>query len=108
MVQLFFIKMLLLLILIKKKDKTFKKNKELLLEPNYSNTSFNKYLNLSYIKNFNFQFLRKNRVYNKGRYSRTRQNYRTGVYMCMYLSVISILGLYYTFFGFVFNFSYLW
>ena len=92
----------------KKKDKTFKKNKELLLEPNYSNTSFNKYLNLSSIKNFNFQFLRKNRVYNKGRYSRTRQNYRTGVYMCMYLSVISILGLYYTFFGFVFNFSYLW
>mgnify|MGYP007009402554 CR=1 FL=1 len=103
-----FYKSVIITNIYKKKDKIFKKNRELLLEPNYSNTSINKYLNLNYIKNFNFQFLRKNRVYNKGRYSRTRQNYRTGVYMCMYLSVISILGLYYTFFGFVFNFSYLW
>ena len=86
----------------------FKKNKDLVHKPNYSSTSINKYLNLKNIKNFNFQFLRKNKVYNKGRYSRTRQNYRTGVYMCMYLSVVSILGLYYTFFGFIFNFSYLW
>jgi hypothetical protein len=54
-----------------------------------------------------FQFLRKNKVYNKGRYSRCRQNYRTGVYLCMYLSVVSIFGLYYWFFKFSFNFSYL-
>ena len=55
-----------------------------------------------------FQFLRKNKVYNKGRYSRCRQNYRTGVYLCMYLSIASIFGLYYWFFKFSFNFSYLW
>jgi hypothetical protein len=37
--------------------------------------------NLSTIKNnFLFLFLRKNKVFNKGRYSRNRQTYRTGVY----------------------------
>jgi hypothetical protein len=30
--------------------------------------------------NINVNFLRKNKVFNKGRYSRNRQNYRTGVY----------------------------
>ena len=53
-------------------------------------------------------FLRKNRVFNKGRYSRNRQNYRTGVYICFYLSIVSIFGLYYTFYKFSFNLSYLW
>ena len=56
----------------------------------------------------NIEFLRKNKVYNKGRYSRCRQNYRTGVYMCMYLSVVCMFGLYYWFFKFSFNFTYLW
>lgn len=72
-----------------------KVNKPLLLTPKYCSSSINKYLNLDLIQNFEFQFLRKNKVYNKGRYSRCRQNYRTGVYMCMYLSVVSIFGLYY-------------
>lgn len=60
------------------------------------------------ISSFEVFFLRKNRVFNKGRYSRNRQTYRTGVYLCFYLSVISIFGLYYTFYKFSFNFSYLW
>lgn len=30
--------------------------------------------------NFSMYFLRKNKSFNKGRYSRNRQNYRTGVY----------------------------
>lgn len=70
-------------------------NKPLLITPKYSSSSINKYISVSNLGNFEFQFLRKNKVYNKGRYSRCRQNYRTGVYMCMYLSVVSIFGLYY-------------
>lgn len=63
------------------------------LNPRYNSTSISKMLNLQ--TQFEFQFLRKNKIYNKGRYSRCRQNYRTGVYMCMYLSILSIFGLYY-------------
>jgi len=73
-----------------------------------SSSSIYKYIKLPFLKNVDFQFLRKNKVYNKGRYSRCRQNYRTGVYMCMYLSIVCIFGLYYWFFKFSFNFSYLW
>lgn len=83
-------------------------SKPLLVSPKFSSTSINKFLSLDQLTNFEFQFLRKNKVYNKGRYSRCRQNYRTGVYMCMYLSVCSIFGLYYWFYKFTFNFSYLW
>lgn len=83
-------------------------NKPLLSTPKFSSTSINKFLSVDQLNNFEFQFLRKNKVYNKGRYSRCRQNYRTGVYMCMYLSVCSIFGLYYWFYKFTFNFSYLW
>lgn len=83
-------------------------SRSLLTLPKYSSSSINKYLSLGTVSAFEFQFLRKNKVYNKGRYSRTRQNYRTGVYMCMYLSVISIFGLYYWFYRFSFNFTYIW
>ncbi len=83
-------------------------NKPLLLSPKFSSTSINKFLKVEQLNNFEFQFLRKNKVYNKGRYSRCRQNYRTGVYMCMYLSVCAIFGLYYWFYKFSFNFTYLW
>jgi len=83
-------------------------NKSLIISPKFSSTSIVKYLKVGQSNDFEFQFLRKNKVYNKGRYSRCRQNYRTGVYMCMYLSVCSIFGLYYWFYKFTFNFSYLW
>ncbi len=83
-------------------------NKPLISSPKFSSTSIVKYLKVDQSNDFEFQFLRKNKVYNKGRYSRCRQNYRTGVYMCMYLSVCSIFGLYYWFYKFTFNFSYLW
>lgn len=76
--------------------------------PKSTNSSIYKNIGLFDCNSVEFQFLRKNKVYNKGRYSRCRQNYRTGVYLCMYLSVVSIFGLYYWFFKFSFNFSYLW
>lgn len=93
--------------LIKLKD-IVKINKPLVLSPKYSSSTVHKYLNNHNLDNFEFQFLRKNKVYNKGRYSRTRQNYRTGVYLCMYFSVVSLFGLYYWFYRFSFNFTYLW
>jgi hypothetical protein len=40
------------------------------------------FVNFPLFKNvfLNINFLRKNKIFNKGRYSRNRQNYRTGVY----------------------------
>lgn len=73
----------------------------------YAPTNISKYINYSNY-DFEVQFLRKNKVFNKGRYSRNRQNYRTGVYMCLYVSILSLYGIYYMFYKFSFNFSYLW
>lgn len=46
----------------------------------YSVSDFFKYLNNFSLEKINVLFLRKNKVFNKGRYSRNRQYYRTGVY----------------------------
>ena len=46
----------------------------------YSPSTVSKYLNTNYTDILNILFLRKNKVFNKGRYSRNRQFYRTGVY----------------------------
>lgn len=81
-------------------------NTQNLNKPKFSNSSM--YKNVQFFNDFEFMFLRKNKVFNKGRYSRCRQNYRTGVYLCMYLSVVSIFGLYYWFLKFSFSFTYLW
>lgn len=44
----------------------------------YNSTSIVKYINNN--TDYSIYFLRKNKSFNKGRYSRNRQNYRTGVY----------------------------
>jgi hypothetical protein len=44
----------------------------------YSSTSIAKFINND--TDYAIYFLRKNKSFNKGRYSRNRQNYRTGVY----------------------------
>lgn len=74
----------------------------------YSPTNVAKYLHSSYINRIDVLFLRKNKVFNKGRYSRNRQFYRTGVYWCIYINLIAIIGLYFWFYRFVINFGYLW
>jgi len=51
-------------------------------------------------------FLRTNELYNKGRYSRNRQTYRTGAYWCMWLTVLSVIGLYFYFYVFLIKFTY--
>ncbi len=56
----------------------------------------------------NLLFLRKNKIFNKGRYSRNRQLYRTGVYWCIWLSVFLGYCLYFSFYRFTFNFGYQW
>lgn len=46
----------------------------------FSISDFFKYLNNVTLQSINILFLRKNKIFNKGRYSRNRQYYRTGVY----------------------------
>jgi hypothetical protein len=46
----------------------------------YSTTTIEKFNDLNKIKQNTILFLRKNKIFNKGRYSRNRQYYRTGVY----------------------------
>jgi hypothetical protein len=53
-------------------------------------------------------YLRSGRQFNKGRYSRNRQLYRTGVYWCIWLNVFIVYGLYFYFYRFTFSFGYLW
>jgi hypothetical protein len=40
-------------------------------------------------------FLRKELIFSKGRYSRNRQVYRTGVYWCLYINILAVVALYY-------------
>lgn len=72
----------------------------------YSSTSIAKFINNS--TDYSIYFLRKNKSFNKGRYSRNRQNYRTGVYWCLYINVTALFALYFFFYRFTFNFGYLW
>lgn len=95
--------------------KFFLKKEKYLLEKNFLNfykilypikykpTDVTQFLYNSNIIAF---FLRKNKIFNKGRYSRNRQLYRTGVYWCLWLNIINVFGLYYYFYRFVFNFGY--
>jgi hypothetical protein len=61
----------------------------------YTNTNVVKFINTLSLNSFDIFFLRKSKIFNKGRYSRNRQFYRTGVYWCLYLSIILFTGLYY-------------
>jgi hypothetical protein len=52
-------------------------------------------------------FLRKTKSFNKSRYSRNRQYYRTGVYLCLWANIIVVLGAYYAYYQLTFRFSYI-
>jgi hypothetical protein len=56
----------------------------------------------------NINFVKINKLYNKGRFSRNKQTYRTGVIWCLWLTILSICGPFYYFYSFSFNFTYLW
>jgi hypothetical protein len=55
-------------------------NTEAGLKTQFSNTNVTKYIDLLTLNSYNMQFLRRTKIFNKGRYSRNRQFYRTGVY----------------------------
>lgn len=74
----------------------------------YSPSNFIKYINYSNVDVYNILYLRKNKVFNKGRYSRNRQYYRTGVYWCLYVNIVAVIGIYFWFYRFTMNFGYLW
>lgn len=46
----------------------------------YQPSDVTQYLTLRNIKKYNILYIRRNKIFNKGRYSRNRQLYRTGVY----------------------------
>lgn len=72
----------------------------------FNSSSIDKLLSPFY--NYNLLFIRNFKVFNKGRYSRNRQYYRTGVYWCLYINIIAVVGMYYWFYRFTMNFGYLW
>lgn len=74
----------------------------------YNESSISKHINLNNSRQYVFFYIRKNRIFNKGRYSRNRQLYRTGVYWCLWLNIILVYGLYFLFYRFTFNFGYFW
>lgn len=96
------------------KKNIFKINSNWLKNINYfypvrfSETSVSKHINLENLHNYVFFYIRKNRIFNKGRYSRNRQLYRTGVYWCLWLNIMLVYGLYFMFYRFTFNFGYFW
>jgi hypothetical protein len=53
-------------------------------------------------------FLRKNKIFYKGRYARNRQTCRVIVYWTLWLNIIFIYGMYFYYYQFVFNFGYVW
>lgn len=83
---------------VNKLDNTYKVN--------FNVNDVSKYINFNNL--FVVNFLRKNKVFNKGRYSRNRQYYRTGVYWCLYINIIAVIGMYFWFYRINMNFSYLW
>ncbi len=72
----------------------------------FNSTSIDKLLSISQV--YNILFIRNFKVFNKGRYSRNRQYYRTGVYWCLYVNIVAVVGMYYWFYRFTMNFGYLW
>ena len=74
----------------------------------FSGSNVLKYFNTVTSKASLFFYLRKNKSFIKGRYSKNRAYYRTGVYWCLYIHAIAILAFYYWFYRFTLNFGYLW
>lgn len=74
----------------------------------YSPSNFIKYINSTNLAKYTILYLRKNKVFNKGRYSRNRQYYRTGVYWCLYINIIAVVGIHFWFYKLTMNFGYLW
>lgn len=75
---------------------------------NFSASNIVKYISDLTINKTSILFLRKNKVFNKSRYSRNRQTYRTGAYWCLYINIIAVIAFYFWFYNFTMNFGYTW
>lgn len=89
-------------------NQTLENNIQKLWNIKYAPSNFTKYISLENLNQYNVLYLRKHKVFNKGRYSRNRQYYRTGVYWCLYVNIIAVIGIYFWFYRFTMNFGYLW
>ena len=89
-------------------NKKFKENLQNSLFIRFSDSSVSKYIPIYTVNRYKLYFLRKNRIFNKSRYSRNRQLYRTGVFWCLWLNIIIVYGLYFFFYRFTLNFGYMW
>ena len=74
----------------------------------YAHSTFTKFIDLTQNKTTTIFFLRKVKIFSKGRYSRNRQIYRTGVYMCLWINVIFVYFYFFSFYRLAFNFGFLW
>lgn len=74
----------------------------------FSSTNIVKYISDLSVNNSVILYLRKNKIFNKSRYSRNRQTYRTGAYWCLYINIIAIIAFYFWFYNFTINFGYMW
>jgi hypothetical protein len=52
--------------------------------------------------------LRKNKIFNKSRYSRNRQLARVIFYFALYINIIVIYGVFFVFYGLTFNTTFFW
>lgn len=67
-----------------------------------------KNINFSFINYYYIYYIRKVKLFSKGRYSRNRQYYRTGVYWCLWLNIMLMLGFYFFFYRFTYKLTYVW
>ena len=74
----------------------------------FSVSTIVKYISNYTVNNSVILYLRKNKIFNKSRYSRNRQTYRTGAYWCLYVNIIAVIAFYFWFYKFSFNFGYIW
>ncbi len=91
-----------------KVNSVFKEFMKLYWPTRFNPNNFYKFHDLLSNDNYIIMFLRKNKIFNKSRYSRNRQLYRTGVYLCLYINVIFVYFYIFSFYRFAFVFSYLW
>ena len=74
----------------------------------FSASNIVKYISDYSVNNSVILYLRRNKIFNKSRYSRNRQTYRTGAYWCLYVNIIAVVAFYFWFYKFTMNFGYLW
>jgi hypothetical protein len=74
----------------------------------YSDSSITKNYSIGFLEKIKIMYLRKSKMFNKSRFSRNRQLYRTGVYWCLWINIVIVYALYFYFYRFSFTFGYFW